>query len=37
MPVELSRFRVKKDKSAQVDEWRKMLNANVCETVQEMK
>ena len=34
MKVELSRFRVKKDKSARVDEWMKMLNDNMSEVIQ---
>jgi hypothetical protein len=34
MKVELSRFRVKKDKSVQVDEWMKMLNDNMGEVLQ---
>jgi Family of unknown function (DUF6176) len=34
MNVELSRFRVKKDKSFQVDEWMKMLNDNMSEVIQ---
>lgn len=34
MKVELSRFRVKKDKSAQVDEWMEMLNDNMGEVLQ---
>jgi hypothetical protein len=34
MKVELSRFRVKKDKSFQVDEWMKMLNDNMSEVIQ---
>ena len=34
MRVELSRFRIKKDKSDRVDEWMKMLNDNMEEVIQ---
>lgn|SRR5262245_51334258 len=34
MKVELSRFRIKKNKSARVDEWLKTLNDNMCELLQ---
>ena len=34
MKVELTRFRVKEDKSTRVDEWLKMLNDNMGEVIQ---
>ncbi|MCI0662796.1 MAG: DUF6176 family protein [Acidobacteria bacterium] len=34
MKVELSRFRIKQNKSARVDEWLKMLNDNMGEVLQ---
>ena len=34
MRVELSRFRIKKDKSDRVDDWMKMLNDNMEEVIQ---
>jgi hypothetical protein len=37
MKVELSRFRVKKDKSARVDEWLKTLNENLDEVLQTLE
>jgi len=37
MKVELSRFRVKPDKSARVDDWLKMLNDNMDELVQTLE
>lgn len=33
MNVELTRFRVKKDKSEQVDEWLKFLNENMLDVL----
>jgi hypothetical protein len=37
MKVELSRFRIKKDKSARVDEWLGMLNRRMDETLQTLE
>lgn len=37
MRVELTRFKVNKDKSARVDEWLKMLNENMEEVVQTLE
>lgn len=37
MKVELTRFKVRKDKSARVDEWLEMLNENMEEAIQTLK
>ncbi|MBL8063672.1 MAG: hypothetical protein JNK32_11665 [Anaerolineales bacterium] len=37
MRVELTRFKVNKDKSARVDEWLKMLNENMGDVVQTLE